>query len=87
MKKALKVTKVFDHGLSQLEIEHKLKEIAQCKERGVLPTKCDQCKKESKYLYSTTFKRGGTQYHFFCDQCYDRTSKDKEISKEDYDCL
>jgi len=76
----------FRHNLTPIQIEHKKKEFQKCKERGVEPTECAQCKKDTMYMYMSFEKRGGTKYLHCCASCYYSFSK-LIVSEEDYDFL
>jgi hypothetical protein len=76
----------YKHGLTPLQLEVKVKQIAECKKKGVKGIQCGQCKKMTSYCYTSFPKRGGTKYLYCCEVCF-FTSSRLDVSEEDYDFL
>ena len=76
----------YNHGLTKIQVEYKIGEIAKCKKRGSKPTQCEQCRNITMYMYHSFYKRGGTKYLYCCENCFHRKSH-LEVSEEDYDFL
>lgn len=76
----------YNHGLTELQLQHKKDQLKACKMNGGEAVKCHQCNKLSAYNYHSFPKRGGTKYLFCCERCF-YTWSDLEVSEEDYDFL
>lgn len=80
------VSPTYDHGLTPVELQHRMNNVQSCINRGIKPSECRKCHNNTLYMYNSFSKRGGVKYLYCCGTCFTYSSK-LEVSEEDYDFL